>query len=841
MKPKNQRRKKGHLFLFFLIFTALLFFCLGAGIVFYFGRDLPEIDSLQYTRPKVASRIYDRNNRIVYMFGEEKRLLVSYNDISPNFFRALIAVEDAGFYSHHGISIKGIFRALIYDVFTGKRQQGGSTITQQLAKQYFLTPEKTIKRKIKEMLLAINIEQHYSKEQILTMYANKVYLGHGRYGIESASHYFFGKKAKDLNIEEGAMLAGMVRIPMPYSPKSHPDIALKRRNWVLSRMIKVGYLKENEAKLLMKKPIELREDTEVRDIQPLAPYFFEQIRQNMEEMFGEETLYEKGLNIYTGLDPAFQVYANNALLDGLREYDRRYGYRGPISHLAGADSYAKIYGDQTLKKDSVAIGYIMNTTRDSMKVKISGNVIDVTLKDCPFSNVTDFTKWFRRGSIANFLITKTENGLSVKLDQYPSAQGAILVLDPHSGTVRAFAGGLDFYKTMFDRVVLAKRQTGSAIKPMIYSCAFGNGFTLGDTILDEPSIFVYPDTPPERICMKGYIPHNYERTFFGTITLRKALEHSVNISTVRLLNAVGYHRVIEQARKMGITAPLEPYPSMALGAFEITLWELCGAYSTFPNMGLWVEPHMINKVVDFDGRTLIDVHPRSSAVLTPEASYITIKGMEGVIRHGTAASAASMKGHIAGKTGTTDEYTDAWFIGFNPNLLCGVWVGKDNHKPLGHGEAGSRAALPVWRRFMEKALVGHEDEDFPTPPNIVKVVIDPSTGLKATEKCPKSIEEFFISGNEPTQFCTPTNHIRLKLPYYLQGLPISDDMNVHLNPIEWNSVKSRFTDISYDGKSLHVGTLSFPAVMDPPPQNTDGGIHEGSYACGARVIIIKNQ
>lgn len=818
---------------------------MGISAGLFLTRDIPEVGSLQFSSPRIMTRVYSRDGRVLQEYGAEKRTLVHYADISPNFFNAVIAIEDTNFYRHHGISPKGMLRALVQDILHGRPGQGGSTLTQQLARQYFLTPEKTITRKVKEMILAVNIERHFSKQQILEMYANKVCFGHGYYGVEASSRFYFGKPAKDLTVPEAALLAGIVQRPSYYSPIGQQAHALARRNLVLQRMWKTGAISEAQYRTFAAQPIRLAaKETEEGG---LAPYVSERVRIYCENRFGEETLYEKGLQIYTTIDPRLQALAQDAVREGLHEYSHRHGYKGPVRGPDAPPEYTK---------NDLAVGdRRWATVRDVSPTEISASLgqatVTLTQKQWAWANIQYPARTFHPGDRILLHVTKT-GPLEVELDQEPTAQAALVAMDPHTGDVLALVGGYDFASSMFNRAIQARRQTGSAVKPIVYATAINEGLTLADPVVDEPTLFLTGREKADSLCTEGYIPRDFDPDYFGYVTYRTALEHSVNIAAVHLLNQTGFSKVIDLAKKLHVTADLQPYPSLALGAFEISLWELTGAYTAFDNGGVWVEPRFMTRIADSEGKTVEEFRSTTEPVMDPEAAYILTQGLTGVILRGTAGTAADMKGHFAGKTGTMDSYTDSWFIGYNPALLCGVWAGKDDKKSLGNLETGARVALPIWRKFMEPATSGQQDLDWPVPEGVVQVMIDADTGLRAgvDSPCTNIRSEYFVEGTEPKSTCTAKDHFRLKLPYFLQAYPLKDDETLQIPEADIESFISLYPStvaregstrlsVTWHGATFPVKVEIAPAREGPVPQAVMPGLpHQGSIACGARTEYI---
>lgn len=819
----------------------------GVSLGLFLTRSIPEVDSLQFSQPLQTTRIFSKDGEVLQEYGAEKRILIRYADISPNFFRALIAVEDTGFYKHHGISLRGILRALMKDIFHLRLGQGGSTLTQQLARRYFLTDEKTVTRKLREMILAVNIEKNYSKDQILEMYANKVYFGHGRYGVESASRYYFGKPARDLSVLEAALLAGIVQRPMYFSPRNHPDSALKRRNLVLWRLWKTGTLDEGQYKAFCAEPIRLGKPP--LEEEGVAAYLAERIRIYCEQKYGEEALYGKGLQIHTTVDSRLQGLAVMALRDGLHEYNHRRGYVGPRRGEGSPQEDTS----GPLQAGERRWATVQTVREDGFTVATGGGHFDLVQKDWAWARGLKPAKVFLPGDRVLVLVRSAGEIPILELDQEPVAQAALLALDPKTGEVKALVGGYDFASSMFNRVFQAKRQTGSAVKPLIYATALAQGVTLADSVVDEPLIYLTGREQAGSVCADGYAPSDFDPDYFGLITYRTALEHSVNIAAVHLLNQIGYAPVIENAKKLHISAKLKPYPSLALGSFEITLWELTGAYAALDNGGIWIEPRFLNRISDREGKTLEEFRSLSTPAFDPAVTYVMVQGMTGVIQRGTAGSAANMQGHFAGKTGTTNDFTDSWFVGFNPALVCGVWSGRDDNKTLGRGETGARVALPIWRRFMEPACKGQENLDFEMPERVVKVLIDPKTGLRAgmDSPCTEMREEVFVEGTEPKVFCNDLAHQRARLPYYLQAYPLTeggamsipaDDLQALLQArptaLAWSESEKKL-GVSLGNTTLTLRVEVAPARTGHPPEAVMPDLPpEGSLKCGARVEYI---
>ncbi len=766
------------------IALAGLLVAVGSGSVFGYllTFDIPEVQHLQDWKPPVVTTIYGADGQVLYQFGAEKRIVVGLDQVPPAFLDALVSTEDTRFYEHGGIDPWGIARAIITDIIRLKKAQGGSTITQQLARSLFLKPEKTMRRKMQEMLLALQIEKSFTKPEILGFYCNQVYMGHGRYGVEASAQYYFGKPAKTMSLAESALLAGLVQRPESYSPLRSPERAKARRNHVLNRMVEEEKITRTQADEAIASEVVVARLPEEDNI---APYFVEEVRRYLDSKYGETTLYEEGLEVHTTLDPAMQKAANAAIFEGLRVLDKRQGFR-PIQQnvLKEGGDLASFEGPGWSKPPVVGklrTGLVTEVSRRVAVVKLGAftaklgpEAIDWTGKSMP-------SQVLKVGDVAPFLVLALDEAkqeLRVKLDQEPLVEGALLAIDPSSGEVRALVGGYDFNRSEFDRSMQSYRQAGSAFKPFVYTAALDSGFTLADTIFDESTVFIDPATGDE------YQPNNYYRKYYGVTTLREAMEESRNIVAVKLLNQVGYTKTIEIARRMGISSPLRPYPSMALGTMEVSLIDLTTAYSIFPNQGVRVEPHFIRYVADREGKIREEAKPKVIEVLRADVAYVMTYLLEGVTETGTGAAAArALNRTVAGKTGTTDDLADAWFVGFSPSLVAGVWVGFDQKKTLGEGETGARAALPIWIDFMKQAHSGRPTERFIKPANVVYVPIDRKSGLRATveSNCSVTMLEAFVEGTEPAKACSEMEHFRLSLPYYLQRFKITRDLEVQID------------------------------------------------------------
>ncbi len=758
------------------IVLGALLLAAGGGSVFGYllTFDIPEVRHLQDWKPPVVTTLYSADGQILYQFGAEKRIVVAVDQVPKEFLDALIATEDSHFYDHVGIDPWGIARAIITDIIRFKKAQGGSTITQQLARSLFLKSEKTMRRKLQEMVLALQIEKAFTKSEILGFYCNQVYMGHGRYGVEAAAQFYFGKPAKAMTLDESALLAGLVQRPEAYSPVRSPERAMARRNHVLNRMVIEDKIAREQADEAIARPVVV---AKLPDEDNIAPYFVEEVRRYLDSKYGEAMLYEEGLEVHTTLDPAMQKAANAAVFEGLRVLDKRQGYRPIEQNVLAQGGTIELYTHPAWGKPPVAgklrYGLVAEVTRKSATVKLGEFTAHLGPEAIDWTKKTALSQALKAGDIAPFLvqaIDEAKKELRVKLDQEPLVEGALLAIDPANGEIKALVGGYDFNRSEFDRAVQSNRQAGSAFKPFVYASALDAGYTLADTIFDEPTVFVDPATGDE------YQPNNYYRKYYGDTTLREAMEESRNIVAVKLLNQIGYRRTIETARKMGISTPLRPYPSMALGTMEVSLIDLTTAYSIFPNQGVRVEPHFIRYVADREGKMREEARPKVTEVLRADVAYVMTYLLEGVTESGTGAAAAhALNRPVAGKTGTTDDLADAWFVGFSPTLVAGAWVGFDTKKTLGEGETGARAALPIWIDFMKAAHGDRPADKFIKPANVVYLPIDRRTGRRATveSNCPNPFLEAFVEGTEPAQTCSDMEHFRIGLPYYLQRFKVT--------------------------------------------------------------------
>ncbi len=684
-----------------------------AGLLLVYSTDLPQVDELERYRPGSITELYDDQGRTIGSFALQRRLVASYEDYPRVLHDALISVEDKDFEKHSGINFWRIYGAAYRDIVAGGKVQGGSTLTMQLSRNLFLTPDRMFHRKIQEMLLAIQIERRFTKSQIFTLYANQIYLGHGVYGFESASQFYFSKPAKQLTLDEAALLAGLPKSPSYYSPITHPERALKRRNLVINSMLEDGMITAQQASVAREQPIQLEVS---HDPDSLAPYFVEEIRRYLEGKYGSDQVHEGGLKVYTSLDMDLQRAANDALLDGLAAYERRHGWRGRLENISPGDVTLANYQHPDWDSEPEVNGYVhalvQAVTPASATLRFGRHSATITASDAAWTR-RKLPDLLKVGDIAYIkILTLSSDGKArVSLEEDSGVQGALVAIDNATGEIKAMVGGRDFNLSKFNRSTQALRQVGSSFKPYVYTAAIDRGATPDDTILDGPVTF---------LTSSGlYEPHNYDAKFEGTITLRRALAQSRNIPALKLADSVGIKTVIDYARRFGITSPIPPYLPVALGAVEVTPIEQTSAYSVFPDDGVHITPRYISKVTDYQGRTLEENFPDVKDVVSARTARTMTSMLREVVLHGTAISAATLKLPLAGKTGTTNNFTDAWFVGFSPTLTCGVWIGYDEKRFLGAKETGARAALPIWMDFMKAALAGKDPGEFQPPPETI--------------------------------------------------------------------------------------------------------------------------
>lgn len=746
-----------------------------AGFLFAHAVRMPQVKKLADYQPAIITRIFDRHGVPFAEYSIQKRIVVAKKDMSPLLVQAIIATEDSEFYRHGGVDPKGILRAALTNIVERRRAQGASTLTQQLAKQVFLTPDKTFRRKINEAFFAVQIEKDFTKDQIFELYANQVYLGHGAYGVEAASRLFFGKHAKELTLPEAAVIAASIRSPMYYSPMNHPERSKVRRNHVLGRMLKEKYIKPEQYQQAINAPIVL--GTYKDEAPHVGAYFSEEIRQYIEQnernndKFGAENLYNSGLKVYSTLDLRIQQIAEGALQRGLRRFDKRRGFRRPTRNLVAEGLDPEAYRDPSWSNEPAAIdklypAVVLGVTKDTVTVRLHQQRIELPATAWSWTKKKTLDGVLKRGDVVHVLQqedakTKTRKWV---LDQMPNVQGAVVVLDVKSGEVLALVGGYDFAHSKFNRAVQSRRQTGSAFKPFVYGAAFEEGLTPADTLFDAPIAIPVGEAI--------YSPKNYYGKYAGIVTIQRALELSINVPAVKTFMMTGADRVVDFTRRLGVTADLPKYPSLALGAAGVSPLEMTAAYNVFANSGVFIKPRFIRKIVDQTERVLDEQPPELSEATTPQVAYEIAYMMKGTIDRGTAYAAHTLADPLAGKTGTTNGYTDAWFIGFSPEYTIGVWTGYDDPaKSLGGGATGADVPLPIWidifKQFEEQKLRVAKP-DFEAPPGVVVVPMDLTSGRRGVGPCARVVMQAFVAGQEPDKDCSGGSVQVAKLPYYLQ-------------------------------------------------------------------------
>jgi penicillin-binding protein 1A len=741
-----------------------------SGVLFAYGSDLPQISTLDDYTPSTITRVYAFDGSPIGEFAVQRRLVIGYDDISPTFRQAVVAAEDAGFDSHFGLSISAIAFRLTRDVFEGieamargrpNRPAGASTLTQQLARNMFPQTvgfelgDISLERKIKEAIVAMQIEKRYTKREILTFYANQMLFGHGTYGVEAAARLYFGKSAKDLSLEEAALLAGILQSPARQSPYVNMDAAKRRRAYVLQRMADEGYLTQAQADAAKAKPIVTRGQPN----QPpsIAPFFVEEIRKHLEQQYGAKALYENGLSVTTTLDVKLQQAANQAIEAGLRSYDKRHGWRRPgrnvVAERQAVDTFKHDRWNRPIEIGNIVPAVVVTAPKTGpAHVRIGRFTADLGRDAYAWTRRTSAADLFKPGDLIDVRVTKIDDTaatLSATLEQTPLAEAALVAIDNRSGRIRAMVGGWSFTRSKFNRAVQAYRQLGSTFKPIVYTTAIDRGFTPASILIDGPVAFPAGNG-------QIYSPQNYDHKFVGPITLRHALEESRNIPAVKMMAELEPRNVLTYAKRFGFEKPFPPYLSIALGAGDGTLLEITSAYTVFPNQGVRMKPFDVLKVQDRQGNLLEENRPEPVGVIRADTAFVMTNVLRGVLTsRGTGARAAAMaaKWPLAGKTGTVDDNTDAWFIGFDPDITVGVWIGFDEKKSLGGSEQGSLAALPIWMDFMKAYIDGRPDKDdppgFEAPANIVFLSVDAATGVALPAGSAGGVDEAFIAGTQP--------------------------------------------------------------------------------------------
>jgi penicillin-binding protein 1A len=744
-----------------VLFVAAALLGTLSGVLFAYADDLPLITALDNYTPHTITRVLDRTGAVAGDFAVERRVVVSYQQIPEQLRNAIVAAEDGGFFDHAGLSISRMFLALVRDIIAPGKTPGGSTLTQQLARNLFAdqigfaSGDRSYERKVKESLVAMQIEKRYTKQEIFAMYCNQIYWGHGAYGVEAASQVYFGKSVKDLSLEEAAMIAGIIQGNVRQSPYVNMDAAMRRRNYALQRMVDEGYITPSIADAAKQKPIVTR--GEPTQGSTLAPYFIEEVRKYVEGKYGAKALYENGLTIRTTLDAELQRVANRAVNQGLRGVAKRRGiWRKPRNVVEQGQKIETFRHDRWSR--SMAVGDIVPAIVVSVDPRATRNG-GARVRFGRYTGELSRTgfQWTRRAHAADLIkpgdaievgITSLDESgrATVTLEQEPQLEGALVAIDNHTGEVLAMVGGFSFARSKFNRATQAFRQLGSTFKPFLYTAAIDRGLTPTSILNDSPASFDAGEGQPP------YTPGNYDGKYEGPVTLRRALENSRNVPAVRVMEMLGPRQVVAYAKRFGFPEDFPPYLSTALGAAEATLLETTSAYTAFPNQGIRLQPNQVATIVDREGNVLEEARPAPREAIRADTAYVMTNLMRGVVQRGTAGVANELAWPLAGKTGTVDDYTDAWFIGFDPNITVGVWVGYDEKKPIGYGETGSVTALPIWIDFMREYIRlrgDHENPpDFEAPGNIVFVAVDRATGETVGDPT-SAITEAFISGTQP--------------------------------------------------------------------------------------------
>ena len=729
-----------------------------AGVLFAYSDDLPEVSALDNYSPNTITRVLGKDNQLVGEFAVERRVVIHYDDIPENLRQAILAAEDGDFFQHAGLSISRMMLALVRDVVSSGRVPGGSTLTQQLARNLFATNigfttgDRSWERKIKESLVAVQIEKRYTKPEIFTMYCNQIYFGHGAYGVEAASQLYFRKPAKELALEEAATIAGIIQGNVRQSPFVNPEATRRRRNYALDRMAVEGFITDAVATETKEKPIVVAGDPTAETSQ--APYFLEEVRKHLEAGYGAKALYESGLTVRTALDLRLQQAANRAIDQGLRRVDKRRGFRTPRRNVVAegrtVDNFKHDRWARRMAAGDIVPAIVRSVNATSAQLRIGALQGELTKTGITWTRRTSPAELFKTGDLIDVELTTVEGGTaSVTLEQTPVLEGALVAIDNHTGQVLAMVGGYSFGRSKFNRATQAYRQMGSTVKPILYTAAIDRGLTPTTILVDEPTSF------DAGTGQSAYQPRNYDRKFQGRITLRHALEQSRNIPSVKIIEMLGPSQVASYAKKFGFAQEFRPFLSMALGAQEVTLMEITSAFSAFPNHGIRMQPFLAQAITDREGGLLEETRPQPKDAIRADTAYVMTNLLQGVVQRGTSTAALALKWPLAGKTGTVDDNTDAWFIGFDPNITVGVWIGHDEKKPIGGNETGATAALPMWIDFMSTYLDLYADREHPPtfdpPGNIVFMTVDRDTGDVTSDANVRAIHEAFISGTQPSR------------------------------------------------------------------------------------------
>jgi len=769
-----------------LLLSPLVGVILLISAYFYVSASLPKVETLADYQPPLITRIYSDDNSIIAEYSRERRILVPFEKIPKQLVQAFVAAEDSSFFKHQGIDFVSIARAALKNLRAGGISQGGSTITQQVAKQLLLTPERSFSRKFKEAILAWRMEQALTKQEILYLYLNQIYLGHRAYGVEAAAENYFDKNVEQLTLAEAAIMAGLPQAPSRYSPYRHYQRAMERQKYVLGRMVEEGFITPAEASQAAAEEVAIK--PRLNNLLDVTAYFNEQVRRYLEERFGSELLYTGGLQVETSINLKMQEAARQAVKNNLRDHDKRQGYRGPLQILTEPEQLEYLQTqDEGLTENPLADGQfteavVIGQQGDDLLCRIGNlkGVISISESKWagPLSVVSpkllevgpperDQQPQLTVGALIEVkVIDSSSRPLQLSLEQHPLAQGALIAIDQFTGQIKAMVGGYDFAESQFNRAIQAKRLPGSAIKPIIYAAALDKGYTPASIILDTPLIYeneaLTTGGEPEE-----WKPKNYEEKFYGPTSFRNALTHSRNVVTIKILEDIGLNYTANYASKLGIETPLTRDLTLALGSTAVTPLEMLTAYTVFANGGVLVPPTYITRIRDRNGRILESIDPADFAggmaedqrlirkpprrVISPETAYLITNVMESVVQEGTGWRAKALGRPVAGKTGTTNDLKDAWFIGYIPQLTTVSWVGYDQERPLGKSETGSKAAAPAWVEFMQEAIKLYPPANFAVPDSIEFYPIDPKTGLLVAADNKQARFEAFAPGTAPTR------------------------------------------------------------------------------------------
>ncbi|MBR9982032.1 MAG: penicillin-binding protein 1A [Desulfatitalea sp.] len=750
-----------------VLFLMLLAGAATVGIFWYMGRDLPKISSLNDYHPPIITTVHADDGRLIAEFFRERRIVLPLEQMPQQLRQAFIAAEDARFYKHQGIDLVSILRAFYKNLEAGTIVQGGSTITQQVTKSFLLTPERSYERKIKEAILAYQIDRTFTKDEVLFLYLNQIYLGHGAYGVEAAAQNYFGKSVTELNLAECAILAGLPQAPSRYSPFHYPDRAKQRQIYVLNRMVDEGYIDQVEASEAIGVTLDIHPRRNLYLEQ--VPVYSEHVRRYLEGRYGSDVLYTEGLKVHTAVNIDMQKASEAQVNQGLKELDQREGYRGPLQQLSADDIEPFLEAQQQSLEEAPlvaggsarAVVVEVNDRTGRVTVRMGADQGVILLDDMRWARKPNPDVAFQAARLARpsqalaagdvvlvaLVAQDPDSGIwQLQLDQTPLAQAALMCIEAETGLVKAMVGGRDFMESQFNRAIQSRRQPGSAFKPIIYAAALDRGYTPASVIIDSPIVFqdMEQDTT--------WKPRNYGEKFYGPTLLREALAQSRNVVTIKMLQDIGIDYAIDYARKLGITSDLSRDLSIALGSSGVSLLELVRAYAVFANQGHLVEPAFITKVEDRYGNILEEMNPERRKVLEESTAYIMTSLLEGVVKFGTGQRMRALKRPVAGKTGTTNNLLDAWFVGYSPRYVTGVWVGYDQEKSMGRGETGGRAAGPIWLGYMEQILKNEPVRIFPVPEGVVFAKIDADTGLLPIPESKNTVFECFKEGTAPVEY-----------------------------------------------------------------------------------------